>query len=88
MTDPELTDRILRQGRALVRAIGTLGTIPPSDPFKHVLACLLIVAYQRQLRAIAVATPVCVSEEILSVSERTGDDRAVLWLSANQTREQ
>ena len=30
VTNPELTDRILRQGRALVRAIETLGTIKPS----------------------------------------------------------
>jgi hypothetical protein len=27
------TDRILRQGKALVRAIEALGTIEPSDPF-------------------------------------------------------
>jgi hypothetical protein len=30
MNDPALTDRILRQGRALVRAIEALGTIEPS----------------------------------------------------------
>jgi hypothetical protein len=30
MTNPELTDRILRQGRALVQAIEALGTIKPS----------------------------------------------------------
>jgi len=30
MTDPELTDRIIAQARALVRAIEALGTIEPS----------------------------------------------------------
>jgi hypothetical protein len=38
MTDPELTDRILRQGRALVRAIEALGTIEPTGPFERALA--------------------------------------------------
>jgi len=31
MGDPELTDRIIAQGRALVRAIKALDTIKPSD---------------------------------------------------------
>ena len=35
MTNPELTNRILRQGRALVRAIEVLGTIQPSGPFER-----------------------------------------------------
>ena len=30
MTDPELTDRIISQGRAFVYAIEALGTIEPS----------------------------------------------------------
>jgi hypothetical protein len=30
--DPELTDRIIAQGRALVRAIEALGTIEPTGP--------------------------------------------------------
>jgi hypothetical protein len=31
MTNPELTDRIITQGRALVRAIEPLGTIEPTN---------------------------------------------------------
>jgi hypothetical protein len=35
MTDPTLTDRIITQGRALVRAIEALGTIEPTTPFER-----------------------------------------------------
>jgi hypothetical protein len=38
MTDPELTDRIIAQGRALVRAIKAPGTIQPREPFDRALA--------------------------------------------------
>jgi hypothetical protein len=34
-------------------------------------------------RAIVAATPAWVSEEILSASEKIGDQRAVLWISEN-----
>ena len=43
MTDSELTDRILRQGRALVRAI------EPSGPFERALAGLLLAIHKRRL---------------------------------------
>jgi hypothetical protein len=33
MTAPELTNRIIAQRRALVRAIEALGTIEPTGPF-------------------------------------------------------
>jgi len=39
---PDLTDRILTQGKALVRAIDVLGTIEPTGPFERALACLLL----------------------------------------------
>jgi hypothetical protein len=38
MNDPALTDHILRQGKALVRAIESLGTIEPTGPFERALA--------------------------------------------------
>jgi hypothetical protein len=44
MNDPARTDRILAQGRALVRAIEALGTIEPSGPFERTLARLLMAA--------------------------------------------
>jgi hypothetical protein len=66
----DLTDRILLQGRALVRAIEALGTIQPSGPFERALARLLMAAYKRRLRAIVKVVPTWVSEEMLSTSER------------------
>jgi hypothetical protein len=65
----DLTDRILLQGRALVRAIEALGTIQPSGPFERALARLLMAAYKRRLRAIVKVVPTWVSEEMLSPSE-------------------
>jgi hypothetical protein len=70
VTAVALTDRILRQGRALVRAIEALGTIEPTGPFERALARLLMAADERRLRAIVETTPVWVGEEILSISER------------------
>jgi hypothetical protein len=66
----DLTDRIISQGRALVRAIEALGTIEPTGPFERALARLLMAAYKRRLRAIVKVTPAWVSEEMLSTSER------------------
>jgi hypothetical protein len=45
---PNPTDRILRQGRARVRAIEALGTIEPTGPFERTLARLLVAAYKRR----------------------------------------
>jgi hypothetical protein len=67
---PELTDRVLRQGRALVRAIEALGTIEATGPIERTQACLLMAAYKRRLRGIVEAAPAWVSEETLSTSER------------------
>ena len=83
MSNPELTDRILRQGKALVRAIEALGTIEPSGPFERTLASLLMAAYKRRLQAIVADAPSWVTEEILSASENISDQRAVLWISKN-----
>ena len=83
MTDPAHTKRIIAQGKALVRAIEALGTIEPSGPIERALARLLQAAYKRRLRAIVAVAPSWVTEEILSASERIGDDRAVLWFGRN-----
>ena len=58
-----LTDRIIRQGRALVRAIEALGTIQPTGPFELALARLLMAAYKRFLQAIVKAVPTRVSSD-------------------------
>jgi hypothetical protein len=86
-SDPELTDRIIAQGPALVRAIGALGTIDPTGPFERALARLLMAAYKRCLRGIVKLAPTWVSEEMLSASEHIREDRAVLWVSKNQPQE-
>ena len=83
MSDLDLTDHIIRQGRALVRAIKALGTIEPSGWFERKIAGLLLAAYKRRLRAIVAMLPDWVSEEILSTSQHIGGDRAVLWMSEN-----
>ena len=72
---PALTDRILEQGKALVRAIEALGTIKPSGAFERALARLLMAAYKQRLRAIVASAPSRVTEEILSASEHISDQR-------------
>ena len=58
MTDPELTDHIIAQGRALVRAIEALGTIESIGPLERLLAGLLLSAYERRyLRRCTIVSP-------------------------------
>jgi hypothetical protein len=54
MTALDLPDRLLTQGRALVRAIEALGTIQPSGPFERALARLLVAVQKRGCVARAV----------------------------------
>ena len=77
------TERILQQGKALVQAIEALETIDPTGPLESTMVWLLLKAYRRRLRAIVGLAPTWMSEEILSTSERIGDDGAVLWMSEN-----
>ena len=81
--DLDFTNRIIRQGRALVRAIESLTTIRPTGLFERTIASLLVAGYKRRLQAIVEAAPAWIAEEILSASEHIGDDRAVLWMSEN-----
>ena len=83
VTNPDLTDRIIRQGHALVRAIEALGTIEPTNRLERNLTRLLLYVYKRRLHGIVEAAPTWVSEEILSASEHIGDDQAALWMSEN-----
>jgi hypothetical protein len=57
MTDPELTAHVIRQGKALVRAIKSLSTIEPTGPIERFIVGLLLPAYKRRLRAIVEAAP-------------------------------
>ncbi len=80
MAEPnlELTNRILAQGKALVRAIEALEAIEPSGWFERVIAGLLLSAYKRRLCGIVEVAPEWMAEEILSASQHTGGDRVVL----------
>ena len=62
----DFTNRIILQGRALVRAIEAPGTFQPSGPFERALA---------RLRPIVPAAPSCAGHEILSASEAIRDNR-------------
>jgi hypothetical protein len=83
VTGPDPTDRILHQGRALVRAMEALATIEPTNRLGRKLARLLLYVYKRWLRGIVAAAPAWVSEQILSASEHIGDQRAALWMTEN-----
>jgi len=75
MTHLDLTDGILRQGKALVRAIEALGTIDPSGPVERAAAG----GVQAQAAGRRGGCARLVTEEIPSASERVGDRRAVLY---------
>lgn len=83
MTDIEITERVICQGKALVRAIEALSTIEPSGWFERWQMWLLTAAYKQRLRAIVESVPAWVAEEILSASEHIGEDRAALLISKN-----
>ncbi len=83
MTEPTHTDRIIEQGRALVRAIEALDTIEPTGPIERFLVWFLQSAYKHRLRAIVKAAPSWVTEEILSASEHLRSDRPAVWWSDN-----
>jgi hypothetical protein len=67
-SDPIHTDRIIAQGKALVRATEALGTIEPSGWFERWQARMLQTAYEERLRAIVAAVPTEKSEGILRES--------------------
>lgn len=77
------TERMLEQGKALVRAIEALETIEPTGPIERTMAALLLQTYRRRLRAIVTSAPTWVSEEILSASQEIDDQRSAVWLSEN-----
>jgi hypothetical protein len=49
---PDPTDRILPQGKALVRGIEVLGAIQPTGRSERALAHLLMAAHRRRLRGL------------------------------------
>jgi hypothetical protein len=83
VTDPDVVARMIRQGKALVRAIESLAVIEPTGPIERFIVGLLMTAYKRRLRAIVERAPAWVSEEILSASEHIVSERAAVWWSDN-----
>jgi hypothetical protein len=69
-----VTERVLGQGKALVRAIEALETVQATGPLDRAMVWLLLQAYRRGLRPIVGATPAWLAEEIVSASERIGGD--------------
>jgi hypothetical protein len=51
-----------------------------ADPIERLLAGLLAAGYKRRLRALVAVLPAWVTEQILSVSEHIGEDRAAVWM--------
>jgi hypothetical protein len=82
-TDAELVNRIIRQGRALVKAIEGLSEVDPTGPIERLMIRMLLDSYKQRLQALTAALPAWAVEKILSASERVGDDRAALWMSRN-----
>jgi hypothetical protein len=65
----EITDEMIDQGRALVRAIVALETIEPYSHFEMRVAELFQAAFDRQLQDILDACPPGIQEEILRAGE-------------------
>ena len=80
----EIADRIIRQGRALGKAIEGLSEIDPSGPIERLMIRMLLDSYKRRLQALVAALPAWAVGKILSASEHTGDDRVAVWVSRNR----
>jgi hypothetical protein len=69
MNNPELTDNVIEQGCALVRAIEALDTIEPLTLPEQVVVHLLQAWYRRRLQYLVATVPRWTGERILSASE-------------------
>ena len=63
LPSPDSSDSLIRQNRALVRAIEALSTIKPTSPFQRALVRLPMLAYNRRLCAIVGTAPAWVSND-------------------------
>jgi hypothetical protein len=81
MNDTAIADRVIAQGRALVRAVETLEEIEPTWRFEPLLTRLLLEMYRRKLRGIIEAVPDWAKATILGAS--SGDKPMVLWVDKN-----
>jgi hypothetical protein len=67
-------DRIIRQGRALVKAIEGLSEVDPGGLIERLMIRMLLDSYKQRLDAPITALPAWAVEEILSASEYSEDD--------------
>lgn len=79
MTNAEPTDHTIAQGRALVQAIETLGTIELNNPFERAVAELFQAAYRRRLIEIIETAPPWVVDQIPSAFEHIRERPVALW---------
>ncbi len=79
----ETANRVIRQGRALVRAVESLSTIEPTGLIERVMIKILIAAYKHRLQAIIPLVPAWVGKKIPSASEHISDGRPMLWPNWN-----
>lgn len=77
------TERVLEQGKALVRAIEAQETIEPTGPIESAIVWFLLEAYRHRLRAIVASAPDRVVEQILSASTHIDEYRPAVWMSDN-----
>jgi hypothetical protein len=83
MSESDHTNRIIRQGRAFVKAIEGLSEVDPTGLVERLMIRMLLDSYKQRLDALVTALPAWAVEEILSAGERVGDDGAVLWMDNN-----
>jgi hypothetical protein len=69
-SNAEVTDEIITQGRALLRAIEALEAIIPSGQAESQLAEQLVGVYKHRLRELLKTAPAWISEEILGAGTR------------------
>jgi hypothetical protein len=65
MSESDHTNRIIRQGRALVKAIQGLSEVDPTDPVERPMIRMLLDCYKQRLQAITAALPAWAVEKIL-----------------------
>jgi hypothetical protein len=57
MSELDHTNRIIRQGRALVRAIEGLSEVDPGGPVERLMIRMLLDSYKQRLQALVVVVP-------------------------------
>ena len=76
---PDDAARLIRQGRALVRAIEALQIIEPSDDSERASTHLLVKAYKLRLREIIGTAPTWIGNRIFEALQSFPDRKAVLF---------